>query len=190
METLALSLAVFPVCRIQWAAEFRATGGSCNLFGGVMRVGDCELTEGITDEHLSLIYADPFIRRVARDGQEFAPIHHPLVTYLSAWRDGQFMGAYIAVKFSVFEIEAHALLMKHATKLSRVFSQLFLDWAFAQGVMRVTASIIEGLESVVNHCLKIGFQKEGFKRNALTVGGEIRGVHILGMTKEEYELRW
>lgn len=46
METLALSLAVFPVCRIQWAAEFRATGGSCNLFGGVMRVGDVQLVDG------------------------------------------------------------------------------------------------------------------------------------------------
>lgn len=152
-----------------------------------MRVGDCELTEGITDEHLSLIYADPFIRRVARDGQEFAPIHHPLVTYLSAWRDGQFMGAYLAIRFSVFEIEVHAFLMKKAIESSRVFAWLFLDWAFSKGIMRVTANIIEGLDSVVNHCLKIGFQKEGFKRNALTTSGVVRGVHILGMTKEEYE---
>lgn len=152
-----------------------------------MRDGDCELTEGVTADHLSMVYADPFVRRATRDGQEFAPINHPAVTYLSAWHKGAFVGAYLAVRFTQFEMELHALLMRKAAPFCRTFSRLFVSWAFGKGVQRVTANIIDGLDSVVNHCLKIGFVTEGFKRDALRVGGEIRGVHILGMTRVDYE---
>jgi hypothetical protein len=75
VETLALSLAVFPVCRIQWAAEFRATGGSCSLFGGVMRVGDVQLIDGM--RAISEIGIDAVEQEMLKHEQsECHVIHH------------------------------------------------------------------------------------------------------------------
>lgn len=145
------------------------------------------LDEGITAENLTRLYADKFVARVQDDGQEFAPISHPLVTYLSASVDGEFVGAYVVVKFSEFECEAHSFLMKSATEYSRALGELLLDWVFSQpGVLRVTGYVREGIQTAVNHCLKMGFTHEGFRRDALLVNGEPKGIHILGLTRKEW----
>ncbi|MNR28899.1 hypothetical protein D3C85_1462480 [compost metagenome] len=62
-----------------------------------------------------------------------------------------------------------------------------LDWVFSQpGVLRVTGYVREGIQTAVNHCLKMGFAYEGFRRDALLVNGEPKGIHILGLTRKEW----
>lgn len=145
------------------------------------------LTAGISDEDLATLYADPLIARIGDDGRPAAPVVHPLVTYLSARIDGEFVGAYIVVKFTQFEYEAHSLLMRSATRHSREIGALLLMWVFSHpGVMRLTGYVREGIQSAVNHCLKMGFAYEGFRRDALLVNGEPKGIHVLGITRKEW----
>ncbi|MOA45809.1 hypothetical protein D3C78_1682460 [compost metagenome] len=118
---------------------------------------------------------------------EFAPIAHPLVTYLSAFHGDEFIGAYLVVRFSDCEYEAHSLLMRKATPYSRKIGELLIEWVFGhQGVLRLTGYVREGIQTAVNHCLKMGFKYEGFRRDALLVNGEPKGIHVLGLTRKEW----
>lgn len=145
------------------------------------------LTEGITEANLADLYADPLIARIGDDDQPAAPVSHPLLKYLSAWVCGQFVGAYIVIEFTAREYEIHSLLMRKATRHSRELGRLVLAWAFGhESVMRVTGYIREGIDSAVNHCLKMGFVYEGFRRNALLVDSKPHGIHILGMTRDDW----
>ena len=145
------------------------------------------LEEGISVKNLTALYADPFVSRIQDDGMEFAPVSHPLVTYLSAFAGNEFVGAYIIVRFSDFEYEAHSLLMKNATHHSRKLGELLIEWVFSHNkVMRLTGYIREGIQTAVNQCLKMGFKYEGFRRDALLVNGELKGIHILGLTRREW----
>lgn len=145
------------------------------------------LEEGITAKNLMALYNDPFVARIQDDGMKFEPIDHPLVTYLSAFAGNEFVGAYIIVRFSDTEYEAHSLLMKKATRYSRKLGELLIEWAFSDiQVMRITGYIREGIQTAVNHCLRMGFKYEGFRRDALLVNGELKGIHVLGLTRREW----
>lgn len=145
------------------------------------------LEEGISVKNLMSLYADPFIHRIGDDGMKVEPIDHPLVTYLSAFRGNEFVGAYIVVRFSDFEYEAHSLLTKKAVPVSRALGCLLIEWVFSHdNVMRLTGYVREGIQTAVNHCLKMGFKYEGFRRDALLVNGEPKGIHVLGLTRREW----
>ena len=144
------------------------------------------VTEGITKGHLLEVYSDPYITRIGHDHRPAAPINHPLVTYLSAWTNSTFAGAFIAIRFSPIEIELHALLKKSSIKHSRSLGLACLEWAFSQPIQRVTAYIIEGLESAKNYCIKLGFKEEGRRRAACLQGGIIKDVYVLGMTRQDW----
>ena len=144
------------------------------------------ITEGITPEHLQQVYSDSYITKVGHDHRPSAPINHPLVTYLTATVGNRFAGAFMAIRFSSTELELHSLLHKSAVKHSRALGRAFLAWAFAQPILRVTAYIIEGLESAKNYCLKLGMTLEGFRRDACIQAGQIKGVYILGMTRTDW----
>lgn len=147
------------------------------------------LKEGITTEHLGQIYADPYITKVGHDHRPAAPIQHPLVTYLSAFVNGKFAGAFIAIQQTAIEIDLHALLKKEFVRYSRMLGAELLRWSFdKKQTMRVTAYIIEGLESAKNYCIKLGFKMEGFRRDACMQDGNLKGVHILGMTRRDWSL--
>jgi hypothetical protein len=135
------------------------------------------------------VYSDPYITKVGHDHRPAAPIDHPNVTYLSAWVNGKFSGAFMAIKQSAVEFELHALLKKSALKQSRKLGMAFLDWAFAQPIFRVTAYIIQGLEAAKNYCLKLGFKLEGCRRNACMQNGVIKDVYMLGMTRQEWSAK-
>ena len=146
--------------------------------------------EGITEEHLSQVYSDPYITKVGHDLRPASPIHHPLVTYLSAWVDGIFVGAFMIVMQTSVDVEVHALLHRKALPHSRQLGRECLSWIFSiAGILRITAMVIEGLESAMNYSLKIGFKYEGFKRDVCTQNGEIKGVHILGMTRRDWSTK-
>ena len=144
------------------------------------------VTEGITKDHILEVYSDPYITKIGHDYRPASHIAHPAVTYLSAWIGGTFSGAFMAVRFSPIEIELHALLKRSALKHSRALGHACLEWAFSQPILRVTAYIIEGLESAKNYCLKLGMTLEGFRRDACIQSGQIKGVYILGMTRTDW----
>lgn len=145
------------------------------------------LSEGITPEHLAQIYSDPIMSRVADDGQQMYPVFHELAQYLSAWVDDVFVGAYLVIRYSEFEYELHSLLTKKGTRHSRKLCALLLEWTFSHDrVLRATGYIREGLTSMVNHCLRMGFVREGFRRNAVLCNGVPTGIHILGITREDW----
>ena len=144
------------------------------------------VTAGITSEQLEAVYSDPYILRVGHDDRPAAPIYHPAVTYLTANINGKFAGAFMSIEFSDIEFELHALLHRHAVYRSRELTRLLTDWAFSHPIERVTAYIIEGLESAFNFCRKIGFTYEGTRRNACRQNGQLKDVYILGMTRGEW----
>jgi hypothetical protein len=147
------------------------------------------VTEGITQEHLQEVYADPYIARVSHDHSPAEPILHSTATYLSAWVGNVFAGAFLAIRFSPVELELHALLKKSALPHSRELGQKFLEWAFSHSILRVTTHIIEGLETAKNFCLKLGFKEEGRLRHACVQGGIIKDVYCLGMLREEWSTK-
>jgi hypothetical protein len=151
-------------------------------------LGEVKLTVGITDQHLREVYSDPYIASIAADGRELRPVSHPLATYLSAWIDNRFVGAFLAIRFSEHEIEWHSLLFKSALKHSRQLGDAFLAWAFQQGVMRVTAHIYEYLKKAKNYGHKLGMKEEGFRRCAAVKDGKAVGVYMLGICRQEWRL--
>lgn len=144
------------------------------------------VTEGITKGHLLEVYSDPYITKIGHDHRPAAPIDHPAITYLSAWVGNTFAGAFMAIRFSPIEIELHALLKRSVLKHSRALGMACLEWAFAQPIQRVTAYIIEGLESAKNYCIKLGFKEEGRRRAACVQNGMLKDIYVLGMTRMDW----
>lgn len=145
------------------------------------------LNIGVAKSDLHDIYADPCMRKVKTDYSNPLPLKHPLATYLTARVNGVFAGVFLAIRFSEVEIEFHSLLNKKARLYSRKFFAMAIEWAFShESVLRITAHIIQGLESTRNACLKIGFKQEGFRRSAYVRGGLPIGVYTLGLLRSEW----
>jgi len=145
------------------------------------------VSEQVTYDQLLEVYSDPYIHRVGHDHRPASPIVHPNVRYLSAWVDDQFCGLFMAIESGFIELDLHALLKRSAIKHSRELGRSCIDWAFYNpNIMRVTAYVVEGLESARNYCLKLGFVEEGMRRDAYMVNGELKGVYILGMTRKDW----
>lgn len=143
----------------------------------------------ITDSVLiDALYADPYIARVGHDHRPASRIDHPAAKYLGAYVGDKLMGTFLVIQSGFIEIDVHALLTRAALPYSRVFGQLFLATAFFEsGIQRVTAYVLEGLTSARNYCLKLGFKDEGFRRDACLKDGKLVGVHVLGMTRTDWE---
>lgn len=136
---------------------------------------------------LNNLFSDPYISRIGHDHRALAPIEHPHVKYLSARLNGKQVGAFMVIESGFVELDLHAMLSKQALPHSREFGRLCLMWAFAhKHIHRVTAYIIDGLESAKNYCVKLGFKNEGTRRDACMKNGQLVGVHILGMTRQDW----
>lgn len=137
---------------------------------------------------LSSLYADPYIARVGHDHRAAAPIDHPSASYLGAYVDGALVGAFLVIESGYIELDLHALLKRNALPYSRRLGRLCLALAFARSdIQRVTAYVIEDLRSAFNYCMKLGFKNEGMRRDACVKGGKFYGVHVLGMTRNDWE---
>lgn len=147
---------------------------------------DVKVTEGATAERLFEVYSDPYISRVSHDHRPASPIFHELVTYLSAWVDGQFAGLFLAIKNSPIDFEIHSLLKKQFVKYSRTLGARALDWAFSNQILRVSTFVIEGFESAMNYCIKVGFSVEGVRKSACVQNGVVKNVYCLGITRAEW----
>jgi len=143
------------------------------------------------DPKLAALMRDPYIARVGHDHRACEPIDNECVHYYGAYLFGSFMGAFCAIESGHVDWDVHAYLRRGALSMSRELGIEFLDKLFdEQPISRVTAQIIQGLETAVNYCKRLGFEYEGYKRNACQKDGALVGVHILGLTKgKHYELR-
>lgn len=137
---------------------------------------------------LAPLFLDPYIARVGHDDRPAALIEHPHVHYLGARVDGDLVGAFMVIESGFVEVDVHAMLTRRALPHSRALGRLCLAQAFANpAIERVTAYVIEGLTAARNYCLKLGFQVEGLRRNACRQNGRLLGVHVLGITRNEWE---
>lgn len=150
-----------------------------------------EVAEMKEDELQELfdIYADPYIRRIEHDHRTASIVIHPQATYLAAKINNKIVGAFLAIRQNPTDINLHALLKKEAIGKSRELGKLCIDWAFSnEGITRVTAYVLEGLEQAKNYCLKLGFVYEGKKRNAVLKNGKTLDLYILGITREDWSM--
>lgn len=148
---------------------------------------DVVVSVGVDPQALGDLYSDPYISRVGHDHRPAAPIVSPAVTYLTASVNGEFAGAFMVIRCSAVDVHVHALLKRNAVVYSRELGRVFLDWVFETiPVLRATALVIEGLESARNFCVKVGMKPEGFMRDACVQNGVTKGVHVLGMTRQDW----
>lgn len=135
------------------------------------------------------VMCSPYVAsRVTHDHRMPGYIAHPDVRYLCAMVDGKVAGVFTLIDFSALEVEVHAGLLPWVVRHSRDLGRACLAHVFADPeVQRATAHIIEGLESARNYCLKLGFQQEGFRRSACSKDSRLIGVHVLGLTRADWE---
>jgi hypothetical protein len=148
----------------------------------------CAVHEGIAKKHLHDVYSDAYIiSKVGHDNRPSAPISHPLVTYLTATVDGAFAGAFMAIQKNACDLEMHALLKRDAVLHSRELGRAAIHWGFEHhDVLRISAPVIEGLESARNYCLRLGMTQEGFMRDVCTQDGIIKGIYLLAITRRDW----
>ena len=145
------------------------------------------LTEGITEQRMTELYQDRYIQRVGYDDRPASPVSHPLASYVSAFINEMFVGAFLVIRFSRREVEIHSLLLKQAMFYSRELGRMIIEWVFKnKDVMRITANVLEGLESARNYCLKLGFQLEGIKRSVCLIKGRPTDLYILGLLRQDW----
>lgn len=127
--------------------------------------------------------------RIGHDHRAAGHIDHPDVAYLGAYIDGMLAGVFTIIDSGFVETDIHAAMLPCALPQSRELGRLCLAHVFKRdpNLARATAYVIEGLESAVNYCLKLGFKREGFRRDACMKGGRLVGVHVLGITRGEWE---
>ena len=126
--------------------------------------------------------------RIRHDFREPGYIDHPLVTHLLATVNGEPAGVFLAVQFSDLEVELHAAVLPQFIRHGRALGRECLAHVFGDpAVMRATAYVIEGLESAANYCRRLGFITEGFRRDACRKDGRLVGVHVLGITRADFE---
>ena len=139
---------------------------------------------------IDALYADPYIARVGHDDRPSSRIEHPAANYIGAYLNDSLMGAFLLIESGFVEVDVHALLTREALPHSRIFGDLLLARAFNdQNIARVTGYVIDGLTEARNYCLKLGFKTEGYRRDACRKDGLLVGVHVLGITRTDWESR-
>jgi hypothetical protein len=137
---------------------------------------------------IDAVCRDPYIsERVRHDHREPGFIDNPYCHYFGAFVDDELVGVFLAIESGDVEWDVHAYLKREAVLHSRVLGLMFLALIFAKKpVNRVTAYILQGLDSAMNYVRKLGFVHEGVRRGALMRDGELIDVHIFGLTRGEY----
>ncbi len=145
---------------------------------------------GISDKNLQDIYQDSYISKVSYDNKPFEPIDHPLVKYITASIDGRFAGAFMIILFSKTEIEIHSLLKKQFVEHSRQLGREVIDFVFSfYNPQRLTAYIIDGLNTAKNYVIKLGFTLEGIRRDACIKDNRMKNIYIYGLTRREWSIK-
>jgi hypothetical protein len=147
-----------------------------------------EVVWGYRMYELEMLYSDPYIAKVGHDHRPAGFIDHPRAQYYSAYVDGEFAGAFLAIRVSAIELDVHSLLKREFVRQSRELGKMFFRECFSdREIQRITAKVIDGFQCALNYCLKLGFTYEGAMRGAIYQSGVPKSVHILGMLRGEKE---
>jgi RimJ/RimL family protein N-acetyltransferase len=144
--------------------------------------------KGISANNMSEIYSDAYIIDAISFGDKKPfPVIHELADYVSVFIDGEFVGAILVIHYSGYETEIHSLLLKKSRRYSREICKCILKYCFDEcEILRVTGYVMEKLNSAKNNLLKCGFTYEGFRRHCYMKNGAPEGIHILGITRQEW----
>lgn len=145
----------------------------------------------LTDpDAINAVLEDAWIApKLRRDDGPAGYVDHPLLTYYGAYVDGQLAGVFTKIAYTRWENEVHIAILRTHIRFARELSQLFLSVIFANpNAMRATAHVCGHLTSAVNFVRKIGFHKEGVRRNAYTINGAAHNIVTLGMTREDWSI--
>ena len=147
-----------------------------------------EIREGLSPEELAVIYMAPEIQKVGYDNNPAYPVYCENVTYLGCFVHDELVGAYLMVRCSDYEFDVHSLILDRAIYYSRHFCELMFEWVFRhKEVLRLTGYVMEDFLTMRNHAAKMGFKLEGFRRDALMINGEPKGLHVMGITRKDWE---
>ncbi|QPQ55598.1 GNAT family N-acetyltransferase [Allosphingosinicella flava] len=128
--------------------------------------------------------------KLRHDGREPGYIDHPAASYYGAYIDNRLVGVFLAIRFSKWEVQVHVGLLPEAIRYGRSLADLFLAQVFVgQEVQRATGYVLSTLPTAANFCRKLGFEHEGTRRQACRVNGALVDIHILGLTRENWQLR-
>ncbi len=137
---------------------------------------------------ISALYEAPEFQVVAHDHRGAEPVFAPFAKYLGAYVDGKLAGLFLILESGFIEVDLHAFILRRFVRQARDLGRACLAYVFADGVIqRATAYVIDGLDSAVNYCLKLGFKREGVRRDACLKGGVLRPVHVLCITRADWE---
>ena len=147
-----------------------------------------ELHPLIDQRALAALYDDPYIARVGHDHRPAKPLQHDAVRYIGAYIDGELVGAFLIIESGFIELDAHVLLNRQALPYSRQLARLCMNQLFSdEKLQRISTYVIDGLTEARNFARKLGFKDEGFRRDACQKGGQLLGLHMLGMTRTDWK---
>ena len=147
------------------------------------------LLDNVSTEMINSIYEDDYIIScISYDSCTPSPIEHPLAKYISAWYKDIFLGLILCVRYNQYEIEMHSLLTKKSIPYSHDIGKMVIDKVFEENdITRITAPVQGDLHSTMNYLQKIGFVKEGIKKDAIIKKGVLVDMHIFGITKLQWK---
>lgn len=147
------------------------------------------ISDNVTPTMINEIYNSEYIIScIGYDSCSPSYINHPLAKYISAWCNELFLGLILCVRYNQYEIEMHSLLKKESIPYSREIGKIIIDKMFSdQEVIRITAPVQGDLKSTMNFLEKIGFVKEGIKKDAIIKKGIITDMYIYGITRLQWE---
>lgn len=149
---------------------------------------DVFISDNITPSLIEETYSNKYIiSRIEYDSCTPSYIDHHLAKYYSAWNKEEFLGLILCVRYNKFEIEMHSLLKKESIPYSREIGKLIIKEMFSdKDVLRITAPVQCNLKSTMNFLEKIGFVKEGIKKDAIIKKEIITDIYIYGITKTKW----
>lgn len=150
---------------------------------------DVFISDNVSSSLIEETYSDKYILScIEYDSCTPSYINHPLAKYYSAWHEEEFLGLILCVRYNKFEIEMHSLLKKESIPYSREIGKLIIEEMFGDNdVLRITAPVQGNLKSTMNFLEKIGFVKEGIKKDAIIKKEIVTDMHIYGITKTKWK---
>ena len=150
---------------------------------------DVFISDNVTSEMIEETYSDKYILScIEYDSSTPSYIDHPLAKYYSSWNKEEFLGLILCVRYNKFEIEMHSLLKKESIPYSRDIGKLIIEEMFSdKDVLRITAPVQGNLKSTMNFLEKIGFVKEGIKKDAIIKKEIVTDIYIYGITKTKWK---
>lgn len=143
---------------------------------------------GISWENLCDIYDDEWIKnRVKNDITPFGPVISDKAEYLSCYIGNEFAGASLLFRVSSVECSAHTFFKKKSAPRFVDMAKSCMKEMFESGYNRISTTVREDMESVVQFAKKVGFKEEGISRESCLVDGKPCNVVMLGILKKEFD---